>query len=232
VLLHEGLGSVGLWRGFPEQLATATGRRTIAFSRWGHGQSDPPPKRRTPAFMHEEALEVLPNVLAGLVIPTPVLIGHSDGASIALIYAAHHPAEAVVAIAPHVFVEEFSIEEIRRARERYLNGGLRERMARHHRDPDAAFFGWNEVWLHPDFPRWSIVEEIAAIRVPLLLIQGERDEYGTMAQLDAIEDAAKAPVARVHLDCGHAPPVERPVETVDAITRWIEQTPPRPAPAL
>jgi pimeloyl-ACP methyl ester carboxylesterase len=231
VLLHEGLGSVRLWRDFPQRLAGATGRRIVAFSRYGHGESDPPVDARTPSFMHEEALEVLPEVLARLGLEAPVLVGHSDGASIALIYAAHHDPTAVVAIAPHVFVEEFSIEEIRRARERYLNGGLRERMARHHRDPDAAFFGWNDVWLHPDFPRWSIVEEIAAIEAPLLLIQGERDEYGTMAQLDAIEDAAKAPVARVHLDCGHAPPVERPIETVDAITRWIEQTPPRPAPA-
>jgi pimeloyl-ACP methyl ester carboxylesterase len=171
--------------------------------------------------MHEEALEVLPEVLARLGLETPVLVGHSDGASIALIYAAQHDPTAVVAIAPHAFVEEFSIEEIRRARERYLNGDLRERMARRHRDPDAAFFGWNDVWLDPEFPRWSIVEEIASIRAPLLLIQGERDEYGTMAQLDAIEEAAKAPVARVHLDCGHAPPVERPTETVDAITRWI-----------
>jgi pimeloyl-ACP methyl ester carboxylesterase len=221
VLLHEGLGSARLWRGFPDRLARATGRRTIAFSRHGHGDSDPPPKPRTPAFMHEEALEVLPEVLRHLEIEAPVLVGHSDGASIALIHAAHHRVEGVVAIAPHVFVEHLCLEEIRRARERYANGDLRERMARHHRDPDAAFFGWNDVWLHPDFMRWSIIEEIPRIDSPLLLIQGERDEYGTLAQLDAIQQGANALVCRVHLDCGHSPPVERPADTVEAIAQWL-----------
>jgi pimeloyl-ACP methyl ester carboxylesterase len=150
-----------------------------------------------------------------------VLVGHSDGASIALIHAARQPVSGVVAIAPHVFVEELGLEEIRRARERYADGALRQRMARHHRDPDAAFYGWNEVWLHPEFADWSIVEEIPRIRSPLLLIQGERDEYGTMAQLDAIEQAATVPVARVQLDCGHSPPVERPQETIEAVSRWL-----------
>src|SRR6202042_866101 len=138
VLLHEGLGSVGLWRGFPERLAAATGRRTVAFSRYGHGQSDPPPRPRTPSFMHEEALEVLPDLFAGLNLKEPVLVGHSDGASIALIYAADHPASAVVAIAPHVFVEDMCLTEIRHARDAYKTTDLRERMARHHPDPAAA----------------------------------------------------------------------------------------------
>ena len=222
VLLHEGLGSARLWRDFPDRLARATGRRTIAYSRTGHGDSDPPRRPRTPAFMHEEALEVLPEVLGQLRLEAPVLVGHSDGASIALIHAAHHSVQGVVAIAPHVFVEEVCLEEIRRARERYLNGELRERMARHHRDPDAAFFGWNDVWLHPDFPRWTIVEQIPRIESQLLLIQGERDEYGTLAQLDAIERAARVPVSRMHLDCGHSPPLEKPAETVEAIARWLE----------
>jgi pimeloyl-ACP methyl ester carboxylesterase/GNAT superfamily N-acetyltransferase len=217
VLLHEGLGSVGLWRGFPERLADATGRRTVAFSRYGHGQSDPPPKRRTPSFMHEEALEVLPELFAGLAVREPVLVGHSDGASIALIYAAHHPASAVVAIAPHVFVEDMCLTEIRHARDVYETGEMRERMARHHRDPDAAFFGWNDVWLDPDFPKWDITDVVDRIACPLLLIQGERDQYGTMAQLDAIEQRAAGPVRRVHLDCQHSPPTEMPDETVAAI---------------
>lgn len=221
VLLHEGLGSVGLWRGFPEALAQATGRRTVAFSRHGHGQSDPPPKRRTPAFMHEEALELLPGLLAALHIDTPILVGHSDGASIALIYAAHHPVAAVVGIAPHVFVEEMCLTEIRRAREAYVTTDLRERMARHHRDPDAAFFGWNDVWLDPEFPSWDITDAIDRISCPLLLIQGERDQYGTMAQLDAIERRARGPVRRVHLDCQHSPPTERPQETVEAIADFV-----------
>ena len=221
VLLHEGLGSVGLWRGFPERLAAATGRRTVAFSRFGHGQSDPPPKPRTPSFMHEEALEVLPEVLARLrLAEEPVLVGHSDGASIALIYAADHPVHAVVAIAPHVFVEEICLTEIQRAREVYETSDLRERMARHHRDPDAAFFGWNDVWLHPEFPQWDITDVLERINCPLLLIQGERDQYGTMAQLDAIEERAGGPIHRVHLDCQHSPPTELPEETINAIARF------------
>ena len=221
VLLHEGLGSVGLWKGLPDELARATGRRTVVFSRFGHGQSDPPPLPRTPGFIHQEALEVLPELLQALGIVAPVLVGHSDGASIALIHAAGHQVAGAVAIAPHVFVEEFGLAEIRRVRQRYLEGELRDRMARHHLDPDAAFYGWNNVWLDPEFRLWSIVEELPRIRCPLLLIQGEHDEYGTMAQLDAIEEAAAGPVERVHLDCGHSPPVERPLETIEAIARWL-----------
>ena len=223
VLLHEGLGSVGLWRDFPERLAAASGRRTVAFSRFGHGQSDPPGQPRTPAFMHEEALEVLPDLLARLGLTHPVLVGHSDGASIALIYAAHHPVSAVVAIAPHVFVEEVCLAEIRRARDAYEQTDLRERMSRHHRDPDAAFFGWNDVWLDPEFPNWTITDELERISYPLLLIQGERDQYGTMAQLDEIERRATGPVRRLHLDCQHAPPIEMPEETVSAIAQFVTE---------
>jgi pimeloyl-ACP methyl ester carboxylesterase len=221
VLLHEGLGSVALWRDFPERLASATGRRTLAFSRHGHGRSDPPPRRRTPTFMHEEAHDLLPELLATLAIEAPVLVGHSDGASIALIHAAHHPVAGVVAIAPHVFVEELCIAEIRLTKQAYESGGLRGRMVRHHRDPDAAFYGWNDVWLDPAFPEWDITDQISLIAGPMLLIQGERDEYGTMAQLDAIEQRATAPVRRVHLDCGHSPPTEKPVQTLRAIARWL-----------
>jgi pimeloyl-ACP methyl ester carboxylesterase/GNAT superfamily N-acetyltransferase len=221
VLLHEGLGSVGLWRGFPERLAEATGRRTIAFSRYGHGQSDRPAKPRTPAFMHEEALEVLPELLAQLEIERPILVGHSDGASIALIHAAHHPVEAVVAIAPHVFVEDICIKEIERARTAYETTDLREKLARHHRDPDAAFYGWNAVWLDPAFPQWDITDELERITCPLLLIQGERDQYGTLAQLDAIGQRAKGPVTRLHLDCQHSPPTEMPLETAAAIAEFV-----------
>jgi pimeloyl-ACP methyl ester carboxylesterase len=225
VLLHEGLGSVGLWRGFPDTLAHATGRRTVAFSRYGHGQSDPPPKPRTPTFMHEEALELLPELIAKLEIEDPVLIGHSDGASIALIYAAHRSVTAVVAIAPHVFVEEMCLAEIRQVKEGYETTDLRERMARHHRDPDAAFYGWNDVWLHPDFPQWDIREEVGRVSAPLLLIQGTRDQYGTMAQLDAIEQTAKGPMTRVHLDCQHSPPTELPEQTVEAIREFLSSLP-------
>ena len=226
VLLHEGLGSVGLWRGFPERLAAATNSRTIAFSRYGHGQSDPPPKPRTPTFMHEEALEVLPELVAKLGIHEPLLVGHSDGASIALIYAAQHPVTAVVAIAPHVFVEDMCLAEIRQTKQTFETTDLRERMGRHHRDPDAAFYGWNDVWLHPEFPQWNIEGELDQIGAPLLLIQGTKDQYGTMAQLDSIEQRANGPVTRVHLDCQHSPPTELPDETAAAIAAFTSDLPP------
>ena len=220
VLLHEGLGSVGLWRGFPQRLAAATNRRTIAFSRYGHGDSDPPPKPRTPSFMHEEALEVLPELFAKTQIQTPIQVGHSDGASIALIYAAHHPVKGVVAIAPHVFVEEMCLAEIRQTKRTYETTVLRDRMARHHRNPDAAFYGWNDVWLHPEFPQWNIECETDQITAPLLLIQGTKDQYGTMAQLESIERRAKGPITRVHLDCQHSPPTELPDQTAEAIASF------------
>jgi pimeloyl-ACP methyl ester carboxylesterase len=220
VLLHEGLGSVELWRTFPADLARATGRRVVTFSRFGHGDSDPPPRPRTPTFMHEEAHEVLPEVLEQLDIERPVLVGHSDGASIALIHAADHPTEGVVAMAPHVFVETICVDEIRAVRESYENG-LRGRMGRYHRDPDAAFFGWNDVWLDPDFPDWNIEDVLPRIEVPLLLIQGEQDQYGTMEQLDRIERAAAGPVRRLHLHAGHAPHLEAPQETLEAVAAFV-----------
>jgi len=221
VLLHEGLGSVGLWRGFPAGLADATGARVVAFSRFGHGASDPPPRPRTPRFMHEEALEVLPAVLDALQIEDPILVGHSDGASIALIHAARHRVRGVVAMAPHVFVEDVALAEIRNARTAFETGGLRERMARHHRDPDAAFYGWNDVWLHPDFPRWNIEDVLGGIDCPLLLIQGTEDQYGTMEQLDRVEAAVAGPVERLHLACRHAPHLDAPEETLAATAGFI-----------
>jgi pimeloyl-ACP methyl ester carboxylesterase len=223
LLMHEGLGSVGLWRSFPAELAQGTGRRVVAFSRFGHGASDPPPEPRTPAFMHAEARGVVPELIDALELDSPVLVGHSDGASIALIYAAEHDCRAVVAIAPHVFVEEICLAEIRLARESYVDGDLRSRLARYHRDPDAAFFGWNDVWLHPSFPEWDLRGLLAGIRCPLLLIQGIREQYGTLAQLDAIEQsvAGGATVSRVELDCRHSPPTELPEETVAAIRAFL-----------
>jgi pimeloyl-ACP methyl ester carboxylesterase len=221
VLMHGGLGSVELWDRFPHALNAATGCRTVAFSRHGHGRSARPPKPRTPAFMHEEAREVLPEVLARLQLENPVLVGHSDGASIALIYAADHAVPGVVAIAPHVFVEQVCIDEIRRARERYENGDLREKMAPHHRDVDAAFFGWCDVWLDPAFRGWEIRELVKHVNAPMLLIQGVDDQYGTLAQLDEIERLAPGPVRRLHLDCRHAPFVQRLDETVEASARFV-----------
>jgi len=215
VLLHEGLGSVRLWRDFPAALAEATGARVVAFSRFGHGDSDPPPRPRTPRFMHQEALDVLPAVLRTIDI--------DDGASIALIHAAVHPVRAVVAIAPHVFVEDMCLAEIREAKRAYEVEGLRARMARHHRDPDAAFYGWNDVWLHPEFPRWDITDVLPEITCPVLLIQGEHDQYGTTAQLDAIEARVSGPVDRMHPSARHAPHLEAPEETLTATASFVRR---------
>jgi pimeloyl-ACP methyl ester carboxylesterase len=221
VLLHEGLGSVGLWRGLPEDLNAATGRRTIAFSRFGHGRSEPPRTPRTPAFFHEEALEVLPRLTAALDVSDPVLIGHSDGASIALIFAAHHPVSALVLLAPHVFVEEVTVNAIRGTREEFVCGGRRERMSRHHDDPEAAFWGWCDVWLDPAFRSWTLDAETSLLTAPILLIQGADDPYGSLAQLDRIEQRARGPVERLTLPGGHSPHLEHRQEVVEAVAAFL-----------
>jgi pimeloyl-ACP methyl ester carboxylesterase len=221
VLLHEGLGSVGLWREFPEQLRAATRRRLIAFSRYGHGRSAPPPHPRTPAFFHEEALDVLPKLLAALEVSDPVLIGHSDGASIGLIHAAHHPVTALVLLAPHVFVEDICVNAIRGTRETFVDGELRGRMARHHDDPDAAFWGWCDVWLDPAFRHWSLDEEASLLQAPTLLIQGAEDPYGTLAQIDRIQARARGPVQRLVLGGGHTPHLEHGPRVAGAIADFL-----------
>lgn len=221
VLLHEGLGSVGLWRGFPAQLHAATGRRLIAFSRYGHGRSAPPPAARTPAFFHEEALEVLPELLAALDAADPVLVGHSDGASIALIHGAHHPVSGLVLLAPHVMVEEVTVREIRATREAYRSGVLRERLARHHADPDAAFWGWCDVWLDPAFRAWNLDDEAGRVRAPTLLIQGAHDPYGSLEQISRIEARAGGPVQRLVLAGGHSPHLEHGQPVTDAISEFL-----------
>jgi pimeloyl-ACP methyl ester carboxylesterase len=221
VLLHEGLGSVGLWREFPAQLQAATGRRLIAFSRHGHGRSAPPPRPRTPAFFHEEALEVLPELLAALEVSDPVLVGHSDGASIALIHAAHHRVSALVLLAPHVFVEDICVAAIRETRVTFESGELRERMARHHDDPDAAFWGWCDVWLDPAFLDWNLENEAAMVRAATLLIQGAEDPYGTLAQLDRIQARARGRVQRLVLSGGHSPHLEHGPEVAQAVAAFL-----------
>lgn len=223
LLMHGGLGSAQLWDEFAPKLAAATRRRTVAFSRHGHGWSARPTRRRTPRFMHEEAREIVPQVMARLDLEAPILVGHSDGASIALIYASEHRVPGLVAIAPHVFVEQICVDEIARAREQYVHGDMREKMAAYHKDVDAAFFGWCDVWLDPEFRRWDIRDRLSRVHAPLLLIQGIRDQYGTLAQLDEIERLAPGPVERLHLDCRHAPFVQRPDETVSAVARFVER---------
>ena len=220
VLLHEGLGSVALWRDFPAALKAATGRRVIAFSRFGHGRSEPPAQPRAPAFFHEEALEVLPALLPQLAAPEPILVGHSDGGSIALIHAARHRVTGLALLAPHVVVEDVTVEAIRETRVRYVDGDLRERMARHHDDVDAAFYGWCDVWLDPGFRAWSLEPEAAEVDVPTLLVQGVEDPYGTLDQLDRIEARVCGEVVRVELPGGHSPHLEQPERTVAAIAAF------------
>jgi pimeloyl-ACP methyl ester carboxylesterase len=217
VLLHEGLGSVGLWRGFPRALHEATGRRVVAFSRFGHGRSDPPRAPRTPAFFHEEANDVLPVLLAELDAPGPLLVGHSDGASIALVHAARHAVSGLALLAPHVFLEETMVPPIRDTRREFEEGGLRARMAHHHDDPDAAFYGWCDVWLDPAMGDWSLEPDAAAVSAPILLIQGADDQYASLEHLDRIEARVRGPVTRLVVPGGHSPHLEQAGAVVEAI---------------
>jgi pimeloyl-ACP methyl ester carboxylesterase len=221
VFLHEGLGSVGLWREFPARLAAQTGRRGLVYSRAGHGFSDVPAVPRTPRFMHDEALDVLPGVLAAAGVREPVLVGHSDGASIALIHAASHPVRALVLLAPHVFVEDLSVASIAEARNAFETTDLRERMGRHHRDAEATFRLWNDIWLAPEFRDWNIEDVLPHITAPVLLIQGEHDQYGTLAQVEAVRDGVAGPAELVVLDARHAPHLEAPAATLRAAAQFI-----------
>lgn len=220
VLLHAGLGSAALWRTFPQALLAATGRGVIAFSRFGHGRSEPPPAPRTPAFFHEEALDVLPDLLGQLDAEQPVLVGHSDGASIALIHGGHNPVAGLVLLAPHVVVENITVDAIRKTREQYRAGDLRARMSRHHDDPDAAFRGWCDVWLDPAFADWSLEADAEGVTAPALLVQGRDDPYGTLAQIDRIQSRIAGPFERLVLPGGHSPHLEHPDAVVAAIARF------------
>jgi pimeloyl-ACP methyl ester carboxylesterase len=222
VFLHEGLGSVALWRAFPERLAAATGRRALLYSRAGHGQSDLPAGDRTPRFMHEEALAVLPELLRIAGVEKPVLVGHSDGGSIALIYASQHPVSGLVLLAPHVFVEDVTLASIEAARATFATTDLGERMARYHRDPARTFRLWNDIWLAPEFRSWNIEDVLGAVTAPTLLIQGAQDQYGTLAQIDAISHGIAGPVARAVLaDARHAPHLEAPEATLAAAVEFL-----------
>ena len=220
VFLHEGLGCVTMWRDFPEKLARRLGARALVYSRRGYGRSDPLAGRRDVRFMHDEALDVLPKLLAHFAILRPILVGHSDGASIALIHAAAHPGTVAGAVlmAPHVLVEAISQQSIARVTECYEQGELRTRLARHHVHVDDAFLGWSRIWLDPRFRTWSLGAECQKLVTPALLIQGEDDEYGTLAQLDAIAGATQAPLTRLVLrKCGHVPHREQEAAVIAAI---------------
>jgi len=225
IFLHEGLGSLDLWRDFPARVADATGCPALVHSRYGHGRSDPLTEPRDLDYLNHEAREALPALLAALDVANPLLIGHSDGASIALIHAAAGAAvRGIVAMAPHVFVEEITLAGLRAARRAYATTDLRARLARRHEDGDATFHGWSDVWLDPRFRAWNIESLLPAVTCPLLLIQGEGDEYGTLAQLDAIADGVAGPAEVLALaDCGHAPWKDRADDVVAAIARFVAQ---------
>ncbi|HEX7440846.1 MAG TPA: alpha/beta hydrolase [Caldimonas sp.] len=229
VFLHEGLGSVAMWKDFPERFCSAHGLRGLVFSRHGYGRSTPRPadEEWPPDFMERQAREVLPALFAHLHVERPWLFGHSDGASIALLHAAQFPVSGVVAVAPHIFVEDLSIASIEAAREAYATTDLRERLARYHADPDSAFRGWNDAWLNPAFRTWNIEAELDRITCPVLAVQGEDDEYGTLEQIRGI--ARRLPKTRLLVlpKCGHSPHRDRPELLCREAGRFIlEHTPP------
>lgn len=224
VFLHEGLGSIRLWRDFPARVAEATGHTALVYDRYGYGDSDVLRDERVGKdFMHHEALVELPALLKALDVRDPILVGHSDGASIALIHAGGaHDVRGVVAMAPHLFVEAHGLASIRRIREGFVSTGLRDRLAKYHRDPSKTFHLWNDAWLDPAFRSWNIEEYVAGIRCPVLAIQGEGDEYGTMAQLDAIARQTGGPCELLKLaDCGHAPFRDQPRAVLKAIAAFV-----------
>ncbi len=227
VLLHEGLGCVGMWRDWPDQLAKATRCRVLAYSRQGYGASDPVKLPRPLRYMHDEALEALPRVLAAAGVGPHLLVGHSDGASIALVHAGsprRHPGlRALALLAPHVFCEDLSVKSIAEAKQAFLTGDLRPRLAKYHgENVDCAFWGWNGAWLDPGFRQWNLEEYLPGIELPVLVVQGADDQYGTLAQVDAIARGVKGPFTRVVLErCGHSPHRDRPAETTAAVAALI-----------
>ena len=227
VFLHEGLGSIRQWRDFPARVAQATGCRALVYDRYGYGQSDILQEpRRTVRFMHDEALLSFPEVLASLRIERPVLVGHSDGASIALIHAgAGFPVRGVVAMAPHVFIEPICISSIVAAAKTFETTDLPGRLGRYHRDVRKTFYGWADVWRDPEFGGWDIRGDyLPKIRCPVLAIQGCEDEYGTMAQLDEIRARVAGPCEILKLEhCGHSPFKDQAEKTFSAITTFINE---------
>ncbi|HZQ12241.1 MAG TPA: alpha/beta hydrolase [Pseudolabrys sp.] len=225
VLLHEGLGCVGLWNDFPDKLQTATGCGVFVYSRAGYGKSSPVELPRPLAYMHDEAREVLPKLLDAIGLQRGLLIGHSDGASIAAIYAGSrqdHRVGGLILIAPHFFTEDVGIASIVAARKAYESGDLRQRLARWHAHVDNAFLGWNGAWLDPEFRKWDITEFLAYIRVPTLIVQGEGDQYGTVKQIEVAERECYCPVEVALLKgAKHSPQREAPETTLKVMSDFV-----------
>lgn len=225
VMLHEGLGSIALWKDFPVQLAARTGAGVLVYSRYGHGSSDKLMEKRPVNFMHREGEVVLPELLDKLSIERPILLGHSDGGSISIIFAGKYPERprALILQAPHVFVEDLSVASITQAKVNYETTDLRQKLSRYHAHVDETFWGWNDIWLDPNFRSWNIEEYLTTIRCPVLCIQGDQDEYGTRAQVDAI--AAQVPQAEVMMlpNCKHSPHRDQPAKALDRIAGFVSR---------
>ncbi|MCP5075560.1 MAG: alpha/beta hydrolase [Rhodobacteraceae bacterium] len=227
VLLHEGLGCCSLWRGFPKNLAKSTGWGCLVYSRAGYGQSDPADLPRPLDYMTREAKQVLPEVLDAIRFRRGILLGHSDGATIAAIYAGSvldHRVRGLILMAPHFFTEDIGLAEIAVTKAAYVTGELPERMAKHHRNPDNAFWGWNDSWLNPRFKSWNVSEVIDYLRIPVLAIQGMQDRYGTLAQIEVIEDRIYSPIdTQILENCRHSPHIDQPGQTLEMIAKYIER---------
>jgi pimeloyl-ACP methyl ester carboxylesterase len=226
IFLHEGLGSIRQWRDFPLKVVAATGCRALVYDRYGYGRSDIlAEERRTVRFMHDEALSFLPEIRQHLGLDDVILVGHSDGASIALIHAgAGHATRGVAVMAPHVFIEPVCLSSIRAATQAFETTDLPKRLAKYHRDPVKTFYGWADVWTEDNFKSWDIrTEYLRNIRCPVFAIQGQDDEYGTMAQLDEIARHVAGPCELLKLEnCGHSPFRDQPEKTLAAVTRFID----------
>lgn len=225
VLLHEGLGCVELWRDFPQKLAAATGYGVFVYSRAGYGKSDGCELPRRIDYMTDEALRVLPQVLGAIGFQRGILLGHSDGATIAAIYAGSvedFRIRGLVLMAPHFFTEEMGLSAIANARQQFETGDLRHKLARYHSDVDTAFRGWNDAWLNPEFGHWNVSEVIDYLRIPVLAIQGRDDQYGTLAQIEEIENRIYSPVdIEILEDCGHAPHLEQADKTLQCVVEFV-----------
>jgi pimeloyl-ACP methyl ester carboxylesterase len=237
VFLHEGLGSVAMWRDFPAKVAEATGLGALVYSRYGYGKSDVLREKRKVDYMHDESFVTLPEVLTGLGVRAPILIGHSDGGSIAILYGGSvaqrrrgafgkdGPAPlALITMAAHVFVEQLSVDSIAAAKVAYETTDLPKRLGRYHDDVDKTFWGWNDIWLLPAFFHWNIEEYLPTIACPVLAMQGEDDEYGTVRQVEAIRDRSGGPVTVCMLPrCKHSPHRDQPAMTIDAMKGFLNQ---------
>lgn len=220
VMLHEGLGSIALWKDFPRRVAERTGCGVLVYSRYGHGNSDRLLEKRPVSFMHHEGQVVVPELLKAFGIERPILLGHSDGGSIALIYAGTFPESprALILEAPHVFVEDLSVASIAAAKVNFQSTDFREKLGKYHEHVDETFWGWNDIWLDPAFRSWNIEEYLGSIGCPILCIQGEQDEYGTPAQVQAIRSRIPETEIAMLADCKHSPHRDQQDKTLGLIT--------------